>query len=102
MVWLIGTVFALCNVLPLTTLGGFEFFEKIAIYWFLERFGHLENFGASTDIKTRKKSKDMLKHLFFVAVSKHMFSSKADLSFFRFRPLVHPIGAVRTENTWSF
>ena len=43
--WHIGTAFALRKILTLTTLmvGGFtEFFKEIAIYWFLEGFGHLK------------------------------------------------------------
>ena len=48
-----------------------DFFEKITIYWFLEGFGHLEKFRAPTDKKNSdpKKSKNMLKIYFFVAVS---------------------------------
>ena len=37
----------------------------------------------------------MLKTLFFIAVSKNVFSA----GFFRFQPLVPPTGAVRTEKT---
>ena len=53
-------MFALRNFLTLTTLGvSPKFFEKIAIYWILERSGYLEKFWAPTDTKhlARKKSK---------------------------------------------
>ena len=73
----------------LTTWGvSPEFFEKIAIYWFLEGSGHLEKFRAPTDKKTLtpKKSKKKLKILFFVAVSKNKFSSKTERFFFVFGP----------------
>ena len=44
--WLIRTAFALRNFLTLTTLGGCtQVFREIAIYWFLEGFGHLGKAG---------------------------------------------------------
>ena len=50
----------------------------------------------------RKKLKEVLKPLFFVAVSKKcVFVEKGAISLL-FRPLVHPIGAACTEKTCAF
>ena len=54
--------------------------------------------------QAQKKSENVLKSLFFVAVSKDVFSSETEgfsQTFFLFRPLVPPIGAVRTENRFQ-
>ena len=77
-----------------------KFFEKIAIYWFLEGSGHLKKFRAPADKNnlTPKESKKKVEIFMCVAVSKNDFSSKRE-RFFRLWPLVPPIGAVRTERT---
>ena len=72
-------------------------FQKIAIYWLLEGFGHLEKFRAPTNTRTRKKLKDTLKFLSFVAASKNIFSSQPEHFSFRFWPLVHSTGAEKIQ-----
>ena len=80
-------------------LGDFpEFLEKIVIDWFFEGSGHLKKFRAPTD--KEKLTRNNRKTCFiFVAVSKNVFFGNNGAIFFRFRPLVPPIGAVRTEKT---
>ena len=58
-------------------------------------------FSGPKKIRTRKKSKNMLKILFFVAVSKNVFASKTERFsrfFFVFGPWC-PLLGVRTEKT---
>ena len=67
-----------------------EFFEKNAIHWFWEGFGHLDKFWAPTHKKNSDPNrKNMLKVLFFVAASKNMFSSKQS-DFFPYSALGAP------------
>ena len=72
-----------------------EFFEKIAIYWFLEGFGHLEILGPNGQKKIGTK-KHAEKIILCCGFKKYAFVKNGAI-YFRFRPVVHPIGAVRTE-----
>ena len=95
MFWLIGTAFALRNFLTLTTLGGFTrvFRETHDLLVFGGVWALTEIPGPNRQKKlTPQKSKK---------VGKMRFHQKQS-DFFRFRPLVPPRGAVRTEKTWPF
>ena len=80
MFWLIGTAFALRNLLTVTTLGGFTrvFRENRDLLVFGGVWALAEilgpNWQKTFDLKKSKK----LKILFFVAVSKNVFASKTE------------------------
>ena len=94
MFWLIGTAFALHNFLNLTKLGGFTrvFQENCGLLVFGGVWELGETPGSTRQKKfDPKKIKKKLKILMFPAVSENVFSSKTE-RFFRFQPLVPPIG----------
>ena len=98
MFWLTGTVFALRNFLALTTLGSFtRVFRENRDLLVSGGVWALREIPGPNRQKTLDPQKSK-KVLFFVAVSKNVFSSKTE-RFFCFRPLVPPVGAVRTEKT---
>ena len=79
------------------------FFEKIAIYWFMEGFGHLEKFWAPTDKKIGpKKIENPFENFIFVAVSKKWFGQKQSYFSLRFLLLVHPIGPCALKRLSDF
>ena len=82
MFWLIGTAFALRNFLTLTTLGGFTrvFRENrdLLVFGGVWALREIPGPNRQKNLDPPKKSKEKPKILFFVAVSKNVFSSKTE------------------------
>ena len=99
MFWLIGTAFGLRNFLALTTLGvSPDFFEKIAIYWFMEGSGQKLGDPTNKNNLTEKNQKHVKNSILCSGFKKCVFVKNGAI-FFRFRLLVPPIRAVRTGKT---
>ena len=101
MFWLIGTAFALRNFLSPTTLWSFTrvFRENRDLLVFGGACALTEILGPNQQKPYPKKIKKHVENYIFVAVSKKYVFVKNTAICFRTQPLVHPLGAVRTEKT---
>ena len=101
MLWLIGTAFALCKFLTLTTSGGFTrvLRENCDLLGFGGVWALREIPGPNRQDKfDPKKNREKIYFIFRCGFEKYVFV-KMERFFVRFRPLVPPIGAVRSEKT---
>ena len=85
---LIGTAFALCNFFDARTqVGVFHFPLEIVICWFLSVGDRFCRLGTQPTKKIDKKIEIFFVFfLFFIAVSKNVFSSEMQRFFFYFGP----------------